>query len=369
MTLEPQWASPPGDTILRMMILADIDECELASRIGISDDKFQKLMEGQLEISASLANALSTTLGSSERFWRKRYAEYIHDNRRLELAEKKTDLAEWSKQFPVSSLKKLGWLPTHVNRKHIGSEILNFFGCKDLHDWNSRYSSGIGAVAFRTSFAFEANELSTLAWLRTAEKDTENINLPSYSASEFQELLPYIKQLCAYKHPSIFLSKLQKACAETGVALVTSRTLEGCRASGASWRNANGNPIILLSFRYLSEDHFWFTFFHEAAHIVLHGGDHIDVDGTDPSPFGYQNSEAEADTFSQDILIEPELRAKILRTSLNRATIRSFARKAGITPGILVGQLQKLGTLRQNQFNDLKRRYRWESDPHVPVVR
>jgi Zn-dependent peptidase ImmA (M78 family) len=124
----------------------------------------------------------------------------------------------------------------------------------------------------------------------------------------------------------------------------------------------------MLSFRYLSEDHFWFTFFHEAAHVVLHGTDHISVDGADPSPLGASVFEDEADIFAQDTLVPADLRDEMLNAIPTRPHARRIARKAGVTPGIIVGQLQKSGTLQPHQFNDLKRRYKWEGSTKLPVL-
>ena len=61
--------------------------------------------------------------------------------------------------------------------------------------------------------------------------------------------------------------------------------------------------LIQLSARHKSDDHFWFSFFHEAAHLLLHSKKHIYVDsnlGTNT------NSEAEADIWASNFLITPE---------------------------------------------------------------
>ncbi|MFX9089566.1 ImmA/IrrE family metallo-endopeptidase, partial [Acinetobacter baumannii] len=40
--------------------------------------------------------------------------------------------------------------------------------------------------------------------------------------------------------------------------------------------------MVLLSFRHLSDDHFWFTLFHEFAHLLLHNNQtFIDTDDTE----------------------------------------------------------------------------------------
>lgn len=365
---EPNWASPPGDTISRLAAAGNVPIYELAERIGFEEDVFAGIMEGRVQICSEIADALSAELGASRQFWSERYNQFVADKARITNSAPTQSLSTWGQSFPARALRELGWLPKGSRGERLSEDILRFFGCDSINGWNERYSAGIGQVAFRTSFAFEADEMVTLAWLRVGETQSEDLPLANFSANEFKKRLPELKGLCALKRPDIFFPKLQQACAEYGVGLVSSKAPKGCRASGATWTNTNGNPIILVSFRYLSEDHFWFTFFHEAAHVVLHGTDHISVDGSDPSPLGASKCEDEADAFAQDILVPANLRDEMLNAIPTRPHTRKIARKAGVTPGIIVGQLQKAGVLQPHQFNELKRRYRWNGDTLIPTI-
>jgi plasmid maintenance system antidote protein VapI len=365
---EPNWASPPGDTIARLASAGKVSVHELAERIGLEEDLFSGVMEGRVAISDEIADALSSELGASRQFWIERYNQFLGDTARVAGSAPTETLATWGHSFPIRALRELGWLPKGSRGERLAEDILRFFGCDSISGWNARYSAGIGQVAFRTSFAFENDEMATLAWLRVGEMQAENLTLAKFSASNFKNHLTELKKLCALKRPELFFPKLQQACAEDGVGLVSSKTPKGCRASGATWTSPKGNPIILLSFRYLSEDHFWFTFFHEAAHVVLHGTDHISIDGTDPSPLGASVFEDEADIFAQHTLVPADLRDEMLNAEPTRPHARKIARKAGVTPGIIVGQLQKTGALQPHQFNDLKRRYKWEGNTKLPVL-
>lgn len=365
---EPNWASPPGDTISRLAAADNISIHELAERIGFDEDLFVGIMEGRVQICDDIAEALSVELGSSRQFWSERYNQFLADKARIANSAPTQSLTTWGQSFPTRVLRELGWLPKGSRGERLSEDILHFFGCDSISSWNERYSTGIDQVAFRTSFAFEADEMATLAWLRVGEVQSENLPLARFSASSFKKHLPDLKRLCALKRPEVFFPKLQQSCAEYGVGLVSSKAPKGCRASGATWTNTKGKPIILMSFRYLSEDHFWFTFFHEAAHVVLHGTDHISVDGDDPSPLGASQCEDEADVFAQNMLIPAGLRDEMLNTVSTRPHARKIARKAGVTPGIIVGQLQKAGVLQPHQFNELKRRYKWNGNTVLPIV-
>ena len=365
---EPNWASPPGDTISRLASAGNLSVHELAERIGLEEEVFSGIMDGRVKICDEVADALSNELGASPHFWIERYNQFRDDKARIVGSAQAESLATWGQSFPAKALRQLGWLPKGSRGERLSKDILDFFGCDSIQGWKERYSSGIGQVAFRTSFAFEVDEMATLAWLRIGEVQSENLALAKFSANDFKNRLPELKKLCALKRPELFFPKLQQACAEHGVGLVSSKAPTGCRASGATWMSAKGNPIILLSFRYLSEDHFWFTFFHEAAHVVLHGTDHISLDGSDPSPLGASAVEDEADAFAQDALVAADLRDEMLNAIPTRPHARRIARKAGVTPGIIVGQLQKSGALQPNQLNDLKRRYKWGDNTLLPVL-
>ena len=59
--------------------------------------------------------------------------------------------------------------------------------------------------------------------------------------------------------------------------------------------------VMQLSLRYKSNDQLWFTFFHEAGHIIKHGRKEIFIEGTNPDG----EKEEEANVFARDKLIPP----------------------------------------------------------------
>ncbi len=363
MSFEPNWASAPGATIVRLMNTKEIAFDEMASGLGMSENQLQALIDGRARIDQPLATALSDNLGSTPRFWLARDKTYVEELVRL--VPHNGDVSQWIKSLPIRSMKKYGWVNTNRGEDGIKSSVLQFFGCEDLLSWNAKYSSGVGAVAFRTSFAFEANEMSTLVWLRAGERQADRLDLPAYDRQAFIDLLPRLRRLSAFKHPKTFLPRLIDACRAVGVAVTTARAPEGCRASGASWVLSSRHPIIHLSFRHLSEDHFWFTFFHEAAHVVLHGEEHIDVEGSDPSMNTSQAQEDEANEFAQHLLVSAEALDELKRNPAPKK-ILAAARHLGVTAGIIIGQLEKAKVLPPGRLSRMKHRYRWAEDAFVP---
>lgn len=102
--------------------------------------------------------------------------------------------------------------------------------------------------------------------------------------------------------------------------------------------------------RYKRDDHFWFSFFHEAGHILLHRkhGRLVDQVGDETTTI-----EREANDFAAQMLI-PLMHEHRLANLQTEQDIRLFAQQIGIAPGIAVGRLQR----DRGQFN------RWNSLRH-----
>ena len=97
--------------------------------------------------------------------------------------------------------------------------------------------------------------------------------------------------------------KVQALCSSAGVALVLTPEFAGTHLSGAARWLAPDKAILQLSLRHKTDDHFWFTFFHEARHLLARKRvDH--VDGV-AQYVEVGEDEDEADRFSRDMLIPP----------------------------------------------------------------
>jgi Zn-dependent peptidase ImmA (M78 family) len=117
--------------------------------------------------------------------------------------------------------------------------------------------------------------------------------------------------------------------------------------------------LLLLSFRYRSDDHFWFTFFHEAGHLLLHNDSDLFLE-EELSTIPESTKETEANAFAAEILVPATERHEMHRLQRDTRQIVGFARRIGVSPGVVVGQMQHAGVLRYEQMNHLKRRFAWD---------
>jgi len=111
----------------------------------------------------------------------------------------------------------------------------------------------------------------------------------------------------------------------------------------------------------MSDDHFWFTFFHECAHLLLHSRKAVFIDMTKGPGTGDPKQEAEANVWAADFLIPTaDMRKFIAGFAGSADEVRKFATKCGIAPGIVVGQLQHSGVIGfGGPLNKLRTFYRW----------
>jgi HTH-type transcriptional regulator / antitoxin HigA len=350
----PDWLSAPGGTILDIMEERGISSKELAHLLKYSLERTERLISGRDAITRDVARLLSEELGGSERFWLSRELNYRKEVARLQVNGSVGAAKAWLDALPLKDMQKLGWLPTRQRVEDNLSEALAFFDVKNAEEWRERYSQVLSAVSFRTSPTFKSEPSAVLAWLRYGEIKSAKIKCRTWNASSFERALIAMRRLTRLKEPSNFIRQLQELCAENGVALVFARTPTGCRASGATRFLSKQKAMMLLSFRYMSDDHFWFTFFHEAGHLLLHSDRSLFIeDGSDVS----MKEEHEANLFAQNVLVPPEARSELLSLKPDRNSVMKFAVKIGVSRGIVVGQLQNQKRLKPDQLNFLKRRY------------
>ena len=76
MSFDPDWISPPGDTIADLLDERSWTQAEFAVRLGTSRKFVNQLVSGGASINEATALRLERVLGSTTRFWLSREADY-----------------------------------------------------------------------------------------------------------------------------------------------------------------------------------------------------------------------------------------------------------------------------------------------------
>jgi Zn-dependent peptidase ImmA (M78 family) len=263
----------------------------------------------------------------------------------------------WLKEFPIKAMIDQGWIDEAGNEVDQLNKLLHFFGIAWPKQWGELWRES--AVNFRKSAAFESDLKALSAWLRQGELEAQQIRCQPFDEDTFRHYLANEIRNLTVQPPEIFQDELERLCALSGVAVVFVPQLPKARVSGATRWLHKDKALIQLSLRYKTDDHLWFTFFHEAGHILLHGKRDIflEADGNT------NEKEKEANKFSREILIPKEHLKRFLKqkkpSPRSKNGIRLFARELGIAPGIVVGRLQHDGHLPYQNCNELKTTLRW----------
>jgi Zn-dependent peptidase ImmA (M78 family) len=155
----------------------------------------------------------------------------------------------------------------------------------------------------------------------------------------------------------VFQPRLTEWFAACGVAVAFVPELPKIRASGATRWLTPSKALIQVNLRYKTDDHFWFTVFHEAWHVLNDSKKMLFVD---TERFDGEHEEAANRFAAEQLVPQVELTALAFsRRHLSKADIVAFARRQGIAPGIVVGQLQHRRLLPFAHCNELKRTFVW----------
>jgi HTH-type transcriptional regulator/antitoxin HigA len=350
----PNWFSKPGDSLRALMLRRGLAAEHVAKHIHGGMTALRSLLDGTGSIDKPQAAMLANHLGGTASFWLERQANY---EAALERAVDRASAIEgddWLR-LPVPGGKPRGRLSAEKRRTEVRRR-LTFFSVGTMKAWDARYGQICSETLYRKSDAFTSDEASILMWLRCGELGADLILTRPWNAGNLQDRLGEIRKLSKVKSPHLFLPKLKALCAEAGVAVVAKRAPQGCPASGASRRVAPDKAMILLSFRGLSDDKFWFTVLHEIGHLVLHGSRTFvdaDMDGVD-------DAEREANEFASRCIVPEQNAEEFEELEAAREEVIRFSVKIGVSPGLIVGQMQYREMIRQDQLNYLKRRWNWD---------
>jgi HTH-type transcriptional regulator/antitoxin HigA len=189
--------------------------------------------------------------------------------------------------------------------------------------------------------------------------EAEKIECAEFDRSKLMKALGNIRALAATTDVQEFLPKIKQELAKAGVAFVIAKPFGKIALSGVSRWLSPRKALIQLTLRHKSDDHFWFTLFHEAAHLLLHSRKTVFVDGRGKEATGSKEEEEEANSWAADFPIPRQIFSIFCQSSPTAGAVRRFAREIGVSPGIVVGQLQNAGCISFGYLNELKVRYQW----------
>jgi addiction module HigA family antidote len=305
----PSMVFHPGETLTEKLEEMEMGPKEFALRTDKPEKTIIAVMKGNSAITPDMAVRFEGVTKITAHFWmnhQRSYDEFIVREKRKVTIE---EAVPWAKQFPLTDMINKGWLPQVSSIQEKTMELLAFFGFSNHKAWEEYYFKQQLKVAFRISLSQTQEPFAISAWLRKGELQAAELETNDYSEKKFKEILSALKSVMA-KHPHGSLIQLQQICLEAGVKVVQTPCIKKASLSGST-RWLNDTPFIQLSERYHHNDNFWFTFFHQAGHILLHGKKDIFLENVDYSDKDLEK-EREADEFANKwTLTHEEVRKKL----------------------------------------------------------
>ena len=351
----PDWFSPPSESIRYLLRHKPVSADFLASHLHGGAQTLRGLFDGTVTIDREIAESLANVLGGTSHFWLTRQAKFDNALQRVTQLTSDDDLNDWLSQIPTPGPKPRGRM-TATRRVAELQRRLVFYNVANLTSWNKRYGTFGSSIHFRKSSAYREVSGPVSMWLRLGELESDMITTRPWNAESLRDRLPSIRKLCRVGRPARFLPRLRALFSESGVAMTVVPSPTGCPACGATKWLSPDKAMILMSFRYRTDDQFWFTLFHEIGHLLLHeSGTFVDGDLTLPE----DRFETEANDFARDCIIPPERRSEFEDLAHDYRSVVRFSVSVNISPGLAVGQLQHEGQIEYDRLNFLKRRWTW----------
>ncbi|MEQ9247358.1 MAG: HigA family addiction module antitoxin [Nitratireductor sp.] len=345
----PDWAVHPGDVLADHLEARGWSQAEFSRLSGLSPKLISTVISGSNPVSSETALKLERVLGMKAHIWTGIQSDWdLHQARQASEGE---DVDAFVADFPVKELKVRGVLPNTKDKSVLLDSLLHFFSIGTPEALSARMANL--AVHHRQSKAFRTNANHVAAWLLLGERQARDMDLPPFNFDAFAGAIRSIRAL-TMNEPEDFYPEMVELCRKAGVALVLEKPIsKTCVFGSARWLDRD-RAIIQMSLRMKTNDHFWWTFFHEAAHITLHRGRNF----ADDKGGEGDGLEAQADAWAENILVGSRRFAAFKATRpKSESAVRSFAGEVGVHPGIVVGMLQHHRVLPFTHLNGLKERF------------
>ncbi len=349
----PDAVSHPGETLREKLEELDMGPKEFAVRTGKPEKTISLILNGESAVTPDMAVLFETVLKIPARFWMRRQDLYNERQARLKRAAAIEQAIPWAKSFPYAKMANMGWIPKARKATEKVIHLFEFFSIGTYEAWEAYYLQARLKIEFRISLAHTNDPYAISAWLRRGDILARDLDAPEYSAKKLKAILPQLKSIMAAQ-PDHFFHQIQALCLSAGVKVVHTPCLPKAPINGvARWIENNTTPLIQLSDRYKRNDVFWFSFFHELGHILLHGKkdvflENVEYEGKD------LEKEAEADAFAIEWTFSEKQEKEVVHEDvLDREKILAYAKKFNTHPAMIIGRLQKREVMHYSDGRDL----------------
>lgn len=327
---------PPGEYLKEELEARGWTQVEFAEIIDRDTRLISEVSSGKRAITPETAIAFGEAFGTSPEFWMNLESQYqlskVRSNK-----DSISRKAQLHSAFPVREMVKRGWIESTKNLDLLESQLLQFFG--------------ISSVGEKPNCAFAAKKttyqdipIQQVAWFCRAKALAKAAPAEKFSEVKLLEAIGSLKEHLEFVEGTRNVAMI---LARAGVRFVVVEMFPGSKIDGACFWLDKSSPVIALSLRFDRVDNFWHGLFHELDHIQHKEGmtdPILDVDlisNEEKPEIEVRANEAAAES----LISKAELEGFVARVNpmFTDEKIVGFAKRLGVHPGIVVGQLQNRG--------------------------
>ena len=340
----------PGYYIKEIVEESGLTQEDFAKRLDTTPKNLSLLIRGEQSLSIDMAMKLSRMMGTSINYWLNLQNAYdaliaqFKSDKELEEERRIFEYLEYKyfrDNFGLPNLPRRKDEQIKCVREFLNVATLSVLTRRDM------------SVNFRSSRKelTESSIVKANAMVQIATNIVLKMNVCRYNKKKFEEAAKYALTLT--RNHRGFFPLIKEEFQQAGVILVVLPNILGSEINGATKKIGN-SIMLMVNDRRLNADSFWFTLFHEIAHII--NADY-------GISFEEEKGEVEeiADKYAANSLIPAEEYEKFL--SMGKSDLKSikvFADKIERDPGIVLGRLQNDGIVGHDDWEMKTLRHRYK---------
>lgn len=320
----------PGETILEVIQDRNITQKELAIRTGFTEKHISTVINGKKSISAEFAKKLEYALNIPASFWRNLQTNYDLEIVEFNEIHNITDEEKQIAKEIMPTVEALG----NVNLKNKSNavyKIRELLGVSNL-----KAISTLNPAQYRGQFAVNTSENIMYAWQYLCEKKVEGQTNNKLDIEKLKQNLNKLKNVM-HEDEKKHMSLIKDILNESGILFTVEKQVEHAPINGLTVKTKKGQVMIALTIRGRYIDIFWFTLFHEIAHVIYQ-----DYLNNSTNINNESKVENRANEFAANILINNNRYKEFIENNdFSMVSIREFAKENKILPTIIIGRLMK----------------------------
>ena len=345
----------PGETLKEILEDREMTQRELAIRTDVTEAHVSKIVNGQKSISVGYAKKLEYALNIESSFWINLQANYDREladfeevnnisSEELTILKSLGDITDYLKEMDFLETDAHGpILVIHLRR------LLNISCLQRIPEISQ-------AGAYRLATAANIDPYVLFTWLRMCDLINAKQKVSkALGLKELKNKIPDIKKLM-FKDAVGIEDTLKDYLGECGIKFSIVKHFKGAPIQGVIKRNTDNTLSLIMTNRRKFADIFWFTLFHEIAHIV--NGDYNKKLTNEQ----YLIAEQNANIFARNTLIDEKQYGTFkLSGDFSKNAIIEFSKVNNVLPEIVVGRLMN-DKLLSWQKNTLRKQYEWATN-------